>query len=605
MTFSAKAIEDAATAAVTTTVQQCPILSAYITRNDKGPAFDGYICIHRDSKQSKKGMRRVNVQVKGCVKKRLDRQSITYPMDIEDLKIYKENGGCLLFVVYINQTTRNNSPITNKKIYYQELTPVKIIWILAGTKAKTKPSVELKSFPQTPDSIADIMINFFENCRRQASFANNETLPNMEDLEKKGVIESFKILSWGYHSKIQNPAALSGKDIYLYAKIKDTDMLLPVSDQLIDFVDRQVIDKPVTVGGKLFYSSYTILHTNEESTIEIGQSFKIHFIDGKPGCTMNYKASHMLRVLNKDGAFILAAIENNGFEVKGVRIDLDRCQLDLSNFNIEIQRKNLKIFDRYVRMLDAQGSLDDIDLSKLANEDYRNLSRLATATLDHQPVKGLRPDLPPFLTLTVGELRFALWFEQMPEESNAYYIRNLMDYGRPVYTGKAKNKIDTPVPACIIFNDEDYLKVSNIQFEKFLSPFQQCEIGPFTYEIANDVMLRMITAYDKACGKRRKMLYETAMAFAEWLCSMPEDTWDKRIAKLNLLQLKKRSPGLSPTDVDELYEMAETSSDREDILTGVYLLLDQHDQAKRHFRRMPDQMQENLREYPIFHFWKE
>lgn len=103
MTFGAKAIEDAATAAVTTTVQQCPILSAYITGNDKGPAFDGYICIHKDSRQSKKDMRRVNVQVKGCVKKKFDRQVITYPMNIEDLKIYKENGGCLLFVVYINQ----------------------------------------------------------------------------------------------------------------------------------------------------------------------------------------------------------------------------------------------------------------------------------------------------------------------------------------------------------------------------------------------------------------------------------------------------------------------------------------------------------------------
>lgn len=604
MTFSAKAIEDAATAAVTTTVQQCPILSAYITGNDKGPAFDGYICIHKDSRQSKKDMRRVNVQVKGCVKKKFDRQVITYPMNIEDLKIYKENGGCLLFVVYINQTSKNDFTGTNTKIYYQELTPVKLIQILAGTKAKSKPSVELKSFPLNPDSMAEIMINFFENCRLQASFTNG-TLPNLEDLEKKEVVEAFKIPFWEYHSKIQSPASLSGKDVYLYAKLKDADVLLPLNGLLTYFVDRQKINKPITVNGTLFYPSYTVLHTKGESTIEIGQSFKIHFVDGDPGCTMKYTASHMLRVLSKDGAFVLAAIENNGFEVNGVRLDFRRCKLDLSNFDIENQRERIKAFERYVRMLDAQGCSDDIDLSKLSGEDYRNLDRLATATLDHQPVKELRADLPSVLTLTVGELCFALWFEKTKEDPDAYYIRNLMDYGKPVYTGKEKTKIDIPVPASIVFDDEAYLKVSNIQFEKLLPSFQQCPKSPFTYEITNAVLLMLITAYDKASGVRRKKLFETAMAFAEWLCSVPEEEWDSRIARLNLLQLKKRSPGLSSMDIDELYEMAETSSDREDILTGIYLLLGQQDQARRHFSRMPDQTKEDLRKFPIFRFWKE
>lgn len=602
MRIDGKTIEDVATSAVRTTVQRCPILSAYISDNDKGPAFDGYICIFEDSKKSKSRMWRVNVQVKGCVKKKLNPRSISHPMKIEDLKIYQENGGCLLFVVY--EFSKDNISISDQKIYYQELTPVKLNHILTSTTATTKTNVQLKRFPQDPDDIKDIMINFYHHCRLQASITSGK-LPNMEDLENKEGIEAFKIPYWGDRSKIPNPAALSGKDVYVYAKLKDSDILLPVNGLPTDFVDKQIINKPVTVDGKLFYSSYAIVHTQGKSIVQIGHSLSICFAEGESGCSLKYKGSNMLRVVNKDGAFMLAAIENQGFEINGARFDFSQSMIDSNNFDIENQRNKLHSLNRYVRMLDAQGCSDDIDLSKLSDEDFRKLDCLTMATLEQKPIKGLRTDLPPILTLTVDNLRFALWLEPKKEEPGTYYIRNLLDYGKPVYAGKDKDKLNLLLPVAIIFNEEAYLKVSNIRFEKLLSSFQQCPTKPYKYGVANDVMLIMINAYDKASGERKKKLYNTAREFAEWLCSVSDEGIDKLVSKLNLLQIKKRSPGLSQTDIDELYEMAETNSDREELLAGVYLLLDQHSQAKRHFNRMPEDLQERFKRFPIYHFWKE
>ena len=51
--------------------------------------------------------------------------------------------------------------------------------------------------------------------------------------------------------------------------------------------------------------------------------------------------------------------------------------------------------------------------------------------------------------------------------------------------------------------------------------------------------------------------------------------------------------------------MIETPGVREDVLVGAYLLLDQQAAAEVHFEKLDEQLKEEFKKYPIFHFWKE
>ena len=312
----------------------------------------------------------------------------------------------------------------------------------------------------------------------QASFANVGELPQLDDLEKKGILEGFKIPFFGYGAKPKYPADLNNHDVYIYAKLKNSDVWQPVQGQPIHLVDRQRLEVPVTVAGTPYYNSYDIIHEPNSTTVLIGSSFRVKFTEGQPGCSMEYKGSNMLRTLYKDSSFILAAIENNGFETGGIRHEFDRDKLDLSRFNQASQTSNLKKMARFIQMLDLQGCTDDIDLTKLTAEDYRNLERLAMSTVDHQPVSGLRDDLPTITTIEIGSLRFALWLKQSKNDRGTYTFYNALDCLKPMYTG-VKDKNDLPVPVAIIFDEEAYLKVSNIQFERLLPSFQRYSATPY------------------------------------------------------------------------------------------------------------------------------
>jgi hypothetical protein len=72
-------IEQIATSKVEESISKAEKLKAYVSANDKGPSFDGYIGIFNRSDFSKRNFKRVNVQIKGKkVKKIPESTNIQY-----------------------------------------------------------------------------------------------------------------------------------------------------------------------------------------------------------------------------------------------------------------------------------------------------------------------------------------------------------------------------------------------------------------------------------------------------------------------------------------------------------------------------------------------
>ena len=208
-----KAIETLAVNAVKNSIVTSEYLDQFIAENDKEPSWDGFVYIYRNKSKKKSNLKgRMPVQVKGTECEDHSKSKISFSMSTIDLRNYLYDGGCILFVVYIG-----NKGLTNK-IYYVELTPIKLRQLLIEANKQDDKTVYLKEFPNDNNKKATIFFNCLENCRKQASFIEGKLL-TLEELEQQGVLENLVIPISGVG--IEDPQmALIKNEVYIYAKIK-------------------------------------------------------------------------------------------------------------------------------------------------------------------------------------------------------------------------------------------------------------------------------------------------------------------------------------------------------------------------------------------------
>lgn len=603
MRMDAKMIEEEAIGYIYKQINLTDYLSPYIAKNEKEPTWDGFIYVYKSNRKTTDNLNgRLPVQVKGHYSLDLSNNEISFSMDIAHLKNYKDNGGAILFVVYLNKNVDRTD--FNYRAYYAELTPIMLMNILAGCKQHQKSvNIHLKTLPRDPDKFSNIVLNCLENCRKQESFSNAD-LPTIKELSERGVLEGIQIFVSGYGPQSNCIHALVNSDTYFYAQIRDCAVPQPLPGVMIKKTVTYPVERDISVAGIVYYQSYHVQVTEESSKILVGDSFEIVMPNDTTTTKLNIKPSSMLRKLAKDMPFIIAMIENLNIAFGNQTLDLSELKLNFLSFDLEEAKKNAENSARLVHMLDKQGCFDDIDINTLSGDDWANLDRLAIATLDRCPIPHLMPGLPLLAQITIGTLRFILMFQPTEENGDTYYIKNVLGIDRQIYVGKKDDNEKLPAPISIIYKKEDYKTASNILYDRLLPQFKEFEMTPYIYDMANEVMLRVLWAHDEVSGTRKNILYKTALAFAEWLETAPADVWDRRISTLNRLQIIKRRRLFTEEEEHRLYSIIAESADRRDIMVGAYLLLDQQGQADFYLQMMNKEERETLLQYPIGYFRK-
>ncbi len=593
MALDKKAIETLSVNAVKNSIVTSEFLDQFIADNDKEPSWDGAVYIYGDKSKKKGSLKgRMPVQVKGTECDDFSKSEISFQMSKDDLRNYLYDGGCVLFVVYLG-----NMGIRHK-IYYAELTPIKLRQLLEGN-AKSK-AVHLKEFPFDSNRKATIFLNCFQNCKKQASFTEGE-LHTLEELQKQGVLENIVIPFEGFG--IEDPQrAIMTNEVYIYAKIKGSSIPQPLDLVPKDIHTKRVIASDVTIGGTVFYSEYSVVQCAESTTFCFGESLTMKFTKPCEPCKINYKHSDKIRVLAKDLDFMISYLENGEFQVNNVAFPFDYNGADFANFDLEKEKERLEYVQRITEVLELLRCNDELIISKLSGEDWRNLDRLIEAFIDKKPVRGLKHDIPPVCCMKVSNLRFVLYFKKC-EEAGVYEI---YDFFKSEFSVVYENEhgVRLPISQFFILHADDLLTVSNIDYDVLLPSFQSVERHSDTINRANWFLLDSLTAYDKATGSRKEKLLKVCEEFSRWIFSAPDDELSYEIRLLNRLQTIKRQRDFSIDEISSLYELIESKETHEETRIGVYLLLDQQKPAELHFAKLSDEEKKNFEEYPIYHFWK-
>lgn len=595
MALTKKAIETLSVDVVRDSIMMAELLDQYIPDNDKEPFWDGAVYIYSDKKHNKDTfIGRMPVQVKGTKNNDLSKDEITYPIKTTDLRGYLADGGVIYFVVYIS----NNG--LSKKIYYIELTPIRIRVILNEAKKQQSKTIKLKAFPVDNDAKTTIFMNCLQHCQKQASFSQAD-LFSLEELQEQGVLENITIPFSGIGITTDPQKAMMKNDVYIYAKIKGSTIPQPLLMLPQDLHTAEDISSNIIINNKTYYKSVHVIKTANFTQFVLGESFKITTFDDTQEINIKYNGSDNIRILCKDLEFILSLLDAGYFESNGHRFDFNTKEVDYSNFNIAEQKQLLNFAQKTVETLNVLNCTKDLSLSSLKEEDIRNLKRLYSALIENKPASGLKEDLPPIGNMTVGNLNFIVCLNRQKDDKNTYLIKDFFN-SEILFTYKGENGNMYPISQYALLTADDLFGADNVNWQVLLPSFQKVDKHEETFQRANWFLLELLTAYDKS---QNKEILTVANEFSDWIMTATEEELPYNIKKLNQLQIIKRIRELNDEETKSLYQIILGDNVDDSICVGAYLLLDQQQSAEKHFAKLTSDMQNEFKKYPIYHFCKQ
>lgn len=592
-------LEKIATNAVETSIAKTDRLTSFISRGDKEPCWDGNIYIHESKNHTKKNIKKVSTQIKGksailCEAK----ETIKYRISRDDLTAYMMNGGTMFFVVYIDSKTGDAL-----QIYYTDLLPLKIRDLIKNNQNSYQ--VIFHKFPDDNSEKTVLLLNFYDDAQRQASFAGKE-LPTIDDLEKIGILESLSFHCRGYgnyQTRRAIPKLMDGKSLSMYANIKGGSAPIPI--EYFESIHRVIMserrDMPVFVNGIQYYDGYQVITTAEKTELYIGSSVKIALSNSEETnapspmiITVKIRGTLKERIVGLE--FVSAMMRHKKLNIGDLEIPLKLSETDIKKLGVADFSKRLAEYNQVQALLNSMNVKKDLDIHKCNDEDFRRLNLLIGAIRDKLPVKNA-PDRPGNVQkITIANLTLAVVYIEHP--NIGYFIFDYFGNHFDVSWSPDDSK-PTEVSQFFTMGADDFLSLDNLNLEMVVEDFKQVKISSLHLDLGNHTMLTMLKAYDKQPSVE---LLNAAQQLCEWQQKYPEFI-PADITTINRLQIALRKRALTFQEKSELYAII-SSTTGDFLKVGAFLLLDEQDEAKNLLNTLPEEELRKFEDFPICRFLK-
>lgn len=162
------------------------------------------------------------------------------------------------------------------------------------------------------------------------------------------------------------------------------------------------------------------------------------------------------------------------------------------------------------------------------------------------------------------------------------------------------DNIKCKIPSFVILKKKLIIECNNIAWDRIFEQMNQTEHNSIFGDKLNDFLLEVIKAADESGNPK---FLKRALRIAKFL-ENPDLEFSSEVLVLNRLQILKRYRQLTNNEISELENILAKPNLMPDVATGAYLLLGNHQEAKKCFLRMDKEAQNSFCEYPIFYFWK-
>ena len=647
--------EGIAVAAVRAAIAGAVYLKGYISDNDKGPSLDGYICGY-----TKKGYKkefesgRAQVQIKGKESKSSDllKESISYPVEVADLKVFKQLHGAIFFVVLFEKGHTDH-----KRIYYNPLLPYDINDLLKDKEKQKTVTIYLKPFP-TGKEMEDTVLTFIDNGKKQSPLISLDGNKNfsLEDVFKSHLLSAPISFSVGYTSiQKQKPENnfqyFFTHDFYVYfknefgisipmqhvdrlkmvnriypcslcvgdteyfdkckiTKLKDKTIYGFFSTKTLGYEERRklepdlstnvVVQEAVSNGKAAVKPKKKVQPANDEPFNMKRFPFTIEMTDDEPDELGRHKASYTYNITGNlserinIGSFILELFDKKKYILNGHESPFNPPEDKIKGFDFDGLREELKHWKDVKEALDLVGCNEPLAFDGFTDEDEKRLNIFVASVLHHQPLKYNNP-IPRFVLYQIHNLQLLIFYERQAD--GQYLLKKIPDEETQFEIEIAKGEI-YPTSFYCKFTAEYFATISNLDFEQITSSVMAYENDPH-FEQANMTLLRMLIAYDET-GKEE--LLDAALKIATWL--VEKKVPDITVVLMNFYQCMKRKGMFKTSEANSVRELMKNQT-KPDILAGCYLLLDDSEKAAEQIKLLDKDSQKAFLDYPIMKFMDE
>ena len=408
-----------------TTLQRMCARSEYLDEsdihmNDKTVSWDGNIIYYKTKKPASTGNEfLIPIQVKGKEYNTLpDSDSISYPVDINDLKNYLKNGGVIFFVDAISKTEYND------KMYAKILLPVDIVHIMKGKEEQGSITVHLNPCKNCPRIRGTLCFFLKENRPKQAMVGVGKSIPDYD------TISNFTIST--LPTPYTNPAIAIAKSPFKYVYTKKDGIEIPVL--LTDLVTATESDWLIKIDDKI-EQRYPIRHIYalNQTTTRISEIIEFVLTEKSQKTTIRCieATNYNFETVFQASKIIIAVSDAEEVSIENISLG--------KNFLGEIQTAFTERFLAYHKRIVQLGEmLEELNIKRSLFKTKEILDAEPTIFFLKKGLVEMRVLSLPFQTdencglykQIIGRRKLLLEYEKIQEDG--YIIRNYLKDGKRI-----------------------------------------------------------------------------------------------------------------------------------------------------------------------------
>lgn len=579
--MNANAIEQATVAHLKLAISKCELLRADINENDKTPSFDGHIELYSKAGNKKSDLiGRCDIQVKGkTIKDKNFKVTITYPVEVDDLKNFLNNRGAIYFVVGIN-------PDNEYQIYYNALLPVDLQNIMnqiKNNRQKTK-NIELEQLPQKPKHIEKIFSDFLFHRKHQFS---NPLISLNKPINSNGEIT--------YRFWTDSISDMYNKPTYVY-QVLPNNIHIPIGKMIIEEIGIEDAPLDISIDGKSYFHNATIsfkkgnkinrIHINAGLSIKPDEKSLAH-VKITPKCTISQYIKNL--------EFMFALIKGKTLKIGNIAIG-NNPQFNRNVIDIE---KELDFYKKIERLLKQLNIRKEIKVRELTDDMFQKLARLYEAIIERKTFKE-NDTTTAIVSVDIGAIKYFI-LRVKKNENEVEYINPFENYNlkfkMDMFSNKTKlNDKRFSASLFVTLNESDFLKYDNLNYDKMFKDIISVEYSNSYGQAINRFILNLLWAYDKTNDEN---ILTCAIKTASWLYEKD----NTEINFLNKMQALYRRESLSEEEIEKILKIKEATNNDE-IIIGCSILLGEKHAYNHYMKKLPRERRDEFSIYPINHLIK-
>lgn len=591
--FNQEQLDVLGTSAINTTFTLLGYCRPYINTADKKPIWDGELFVYKTAKDFSKTNLDfiIPLQVKTSFhnKKNFPKQS-KHKVLVSELKAYLEDRGVLFLTVLVNNEGGN-------QIYCGYLTKSEIRKYITKAKKHDSITIYFQKLPKSFKAFYDELYTL--HLQRQLNSISVEELKNLKNTTYK-----FSVRHLPANVDIIKHIAFNPVDVLVECDGFSDPLYLGDSRALLKF--SEIVEKSISVGGVVYYNSFTKTPSEKGYIIAIGKSTTLTIIEDS---TANSKYTFNVSVTaSHDGTicdlihelkFIISSFENKGFFIDSHWHSYPQL-LEENRDVINAWKTSLTFWENVIKLFDCLGIQEQLDINQLDDKNYKDLQTLIDAFIFDKRVIGVERDSHT-VTFSIGNINILVFAEHL--DGKYFKLRNLFDGLIVSMSASRTNRDKRIVISPFMIPYMPLLKniPDNLPIEKLKQSYENImRFNPNISDYAIENLLSMLLAYDKT---KRTVHLKGASILAKWILENFTSSKTSSIHKLNLYQTFLRERPLNNEELDDLADIAVDSQDKS-IRIAANALLGNAALVKRMWYNLKKPSQKDLSSRPIFNFIK-